>query len=250
MTPSAPLINDVFNKGLDKQISGFSLPQMLVIAFSYTTPTLSASTSGFKLLSVLARDWTYSGVLRYQSGQILQSPFSSNNLLFNMGRGNANNNPAVWGGGNTFLDRVPGQPLFTVDPNSKFDPTKALVLNPNAWVEPPFGTFGASAPYFNDFRWQRQPAESMSFGRNFRFGRDGRYDFFIRAEFTNIFNRLMLSPPATGNQGAGFGGPVTIATPASSTQGVLTGGLGYIPTYLGQTAVPPRAGQIVGRFVF
>ena len=80
------------------------------------------------------------------------------------------------------MNRVPGQPLFLVNPNSKFDPTSQLVLNPAAWMEPPFGTFGASAAYFNDFRWQRQPAESMAFGRTFsikektgsRFGRNSR----------------------------------------------------------------------------
>ena len=60
------------------------------------------------------------------------------------------------------MDRVPGQPLSLVDPNSKFDPTKQLVLNPEAWVEPPFGTFGTSAAYYNDFRWQRQPGESIA----------------------------------------------------------------------------------------
>jgi hypothetical protein len=47
----------------------------------------------------------------------------------------------IWGGGYTFLDRVPGQPLFRVNPNSHFDPTQQLVLNPAAWVEPPYGTF-------------------------------------------------------------------------------------------------------------
>ena len=53
----------------------------------------------------------------------------------------------------------------------------------------------------------------MSFGRNFRFGKEGRYNFFIRAEFQNIFNRLFLSPPQTGNQGLGYGGsPATILT--------------------------------------
>ena len=38
VTPSPPLINDVFNKALDKQISGFDIPQELIIAFNYTTP--------------------------------------------------------------------------------------------------------------------------------------------------------------------------------------------------------------------
>src|SRR5262249_11476617 len=41
VTPSPFLINDVFNRAQNKQISGFSRPQMLVVAFSYTTPGLS-----------------------------------------------------------------------------------------------------------------------------------------------------------------------------------------------------------------
>ena len=32
----------------------------------------------------------------------------------------------------------------------------------------PPGTFGTAAPYYNDYRWQRQPAESLSLGRIFR----------------------------------------------------------------------------------
>jgi hypothetical protein len=60
------------------------------------------------------------------------------------------------------MDRVPVQPLSLVEPNSRFDPTKQLVLNPESWVEPPFGTFATSAAYYNDFRWQRQPGESMA----------------------------------------------------------------------------------------
>ena len=40
---------------------------------------------GCEALSWALRDWTYSGVLRYQSGQLLQSPDSANNLLSNLG---------------------------------------------------------------------------------------------------------------------------------------------------------------------
>jgi hypothetical protein len=250
VTPSPPLINDVFNKALDKQISGFSIPQELIIAFSYTTPKLRSDSSGFKVLSWLARDWTYSGVLRYQSGQILQSPFSAQNLLSNMARGPANN-PALWGGGYTFMNRVPGQPLFLVNPNSNIDPTKQLVLNPAAWVEPAYGTFGASAPYFNDFRWQRQPAESMAFGRIFRIKE--RAQFQIRAEFQNIFNRLFYSAPADG---APFGFPFTSVTSPTlyansfnGVSGLLSSGYGYV-NWVGGAGALPRSGQIVGRFIF
>jgi Carboxypeptidase regulatory-like domain/TonB dependent receptor len=247
VTPSPPLINDVFNKSLDKQISGFSIPQTMVIAFTYQTPKIRGDSAGFRALSIIARDWTYNGALRYQSGQLIQSPDSANNLLANMARG-PSNNPAIWGGGYTFLNRVPGQPLFLVDPNSHFDPTKQLVLNPAAWVEPSYGTFGSSAPYFNNYRWQRQPSESMSFGRVFPIGREGRYKITLRAEFQNVFNRLFYSVPSTA-------GATTITSPTGHVNtldgatGLLSSGWGYVNWLQGAGALP-RSGQIVGRFEF
>ncbi|HTC87694.1 MAG TPA: carboxypeptidase regulatory-like domain-containing protein [Bryobacteraceae bacterium] len=251
VTPSPPLINDVYNKSLDKQISGFSVPQELIIAFNYTTPKAELNFNGGKAVSWLARDWTLGAVLRYQSGTILQTPFSSQNLLANLGRG-PTNNPALWGGGYTFMNRVPGQPLFLVNPNSKFDPTKQLALNPNAWVEPAFGTFGASAPYFNDFRWQRQPAESMAFGRVFRIKE--RAQLQIRAEFQNIFNRLFYQAPADGQP---FGSPFTstnTTTLHGNPGGALSQGFGYVNFVNGGLTqyggAQPRSGQLVARFTF
>jgi hypothetical protein len=247
VTPSPPLINDVFNIRQNKQISGFSVPQELVIAFSYSTPRL-ANVNRF--VSWLLRDWNYSGVLRYQSGQILATPPSANNLLSNLARG-PSNNPAIWGGGYTFMNRVPGQPLFLKDPNSHFDPTQQLMLNPAAWVEPPYGTFGTSAAYYNDFRWQRQPAESMAFGRTFRVKE--RYALMIRAEFQNIFNRLYHSLPADAG---GFGVPETfVSSPTihgnslNGVTGLLSSGYGYV-NWVGGAGALPRSGQIVARFTF
>jgi len=248
VVPSPPLINDVFNKSIDKQISSYSIPQLLIIAFNYQTPKMHGDSSGMKALSWIARDWTLGGIMRYQSGQILQSPFSANNLLSNLARGPANN-PALWGGGYTFLNRVPGQPLFLVDPNSHFDPTQQLVLNPKAWVEPAYGTFGASAPYFNDFRFQRQPAESMSFGRVFPMGKEGRYRLQIRAEFQNIFNRLFYSIPLDGSPFGGSFATVTTPTLHGNPGGTLSGGYGFV-NFLNGAGAQPRGGQIVARFQF
>ena len=248
VVPSPPLINDVFNKAIDKQISSYSIPQLLIISFNYQTPRFTAGSTGMKALSWVARDWTLGGILRYQSGQILQSPFSANNLLSNMARGPANN-PALWGGGYTFLNRVPGQPLFLFDPNGHFDPTQQLALNPNAWVEPAYGTFGASAPYFDDFRWRRQPAESMSFGRVFPIGKEGRYRLQIRAEFQNIFNRLFYSTPLDGSP---FGGTyVSVNTPTlhGNPSGTLSQGFGFV-NWLNGAGAQPRGGQLVARFQF
>ena len=106
-------------------------------------------------------------------------------------------------------NRVPGVNPLLVDPNCGcFNPqTTHRSQSKAAWAEPGPGQWGTAAPFYNNVRWQRQPAESMSFGRNFRIGKEGRYNFNIRAEFQNIFNRLFLSAPATGNQGLGpFGG--------------------------------------------
>jgi hypothetical protein len=251
LTPNAPLINDVFNPSIDKQISGFDIPQEVIINFNYTTPKIAATSEGMKVASWMARDWSISGVLRYQSGVLLRTPASNNNLLTELGVGPANN-PALWGGGTTFQNRVPGQPLFLVNPNSHFDPTTQLVLNPAAWTDAPAGQFGYSAPYFNDFRWQRQPAESLGVGRIFRI-KEGM-SLQIRAEFQNIFNRLFYALPANG---VGiFGLPST--TPETAPQhgnslgsqaGLLSAGYGYVNWVNGGSA-QPRSGQLIARFTF
>ena len=164
------------------------------------------------------------------------------------------NNPALWGGGHTFWNTVSGQPEFSVDPNSHFDPTKQLVLNPNAWVDAPAGQFGASAPFYNGNRWQRKPAESVNFGRNFRMGKEGKYNLQVRAEFQNIFNRRFFSAPAVGSFGnTNPATPPTTTNPfpsaALGTTGALASGYGYVDWVNGAGA-QPRSGQMVARFTF
>ncbi len=85
----------------------------------------------------------------------------------------------------------------------------------------------------------------MSFGRNFRLARKEGYNFQVRAEFQNIFNRLFLSAPATG---AITTAPGT-AGGALSSGGYYTSGYGYIAT-VGGIGDAPRSGQLVGRFTF
>jgi hypothetical protein len=248
LTPNPPLINDAFNYAQNKQVSGFSRPIMLVISANYTTPKFEASGAGMKALSWAARDWVVGTVLRYQSGSVIRVPGSSNALLSQLDRG-ATNNPALWGGGNTFMNRVAGQPLLAVDPNCHcIDPNATLVLNPKAWTDAAPGQFGTSAPYYNDYRWQRQPAESVSIGRTFRFKE--RASLNVRAEFQNIFNRVFLTPPSVG--GPANTNPLSLTT--RNTLNQLTGGYGFVnmvPSAANTTyADQPRSGQIVARFVF
>ena len=255
LTPAPNLINDVYNRNLNKQISGFSRPFVLVTSFHYTTPRLAEQGGASKALSWAARDWNIAGVLRYQSGEVLRVPASNNQLLAQLARG-PSNNPAIWGGGTTFWNRT-GQPLFLFDPNCHcFDPTQQVVLNKDAWTDAPAGTFSTSAPYYNDYRWQRQPAESLSLGRTFGLTKDSRIRLDIRAEFFNVFNRLFLSSPAGVGQTTQPAGPNPAAFTVK-TGGILTSGFGVVntsnitlPGQIPGNGSQPRTGQIVARVSF
>jgi Carboxypeptidase regulatory-like domain len=254
LVPGNVIINDVFDYKQNKQISPFSRPLMLVIAFNYTTPGFKfGNGAASKVLSSVVRDWAIGSVLRYQSGEVLRVPASNNNLLRQLGRG-PENNPATWGGGTTLFNRVPDKPLFLKDPNCQcIDPTKDLVLNKDAWVDAPPGQFGTTAPYLNDYRWQRQPSESMSFGRNFFVNRERNVKFEVRAEFYNVFNRLFLSSPEPVKLSGGGGGILVGANPAATptvdNQGLRTGGFGFV-NWVGGAGSQPRSGQVVARVTF
>ena len=248
LTPAPNLINDVYNRNLNKQISGFSRPFVLVTSFRYTTPGFAADGKGAKAMSWAVRDWNFAGVLRYQSGEVLRVPASNNGLLTQLAR-DRSNNPAVWGGGATYFNRT-GQPLLNFDPNCKcFDPTTQLVLNPAGWADAPAGTFGTSAPYYNDYRWQRQPAESLSLGRTFLFDKEGRIKADVRVEFFNVLNRLFLASPAEVGKLTQGVGPNAAAPTTRNNTGALTSGYGFVNTFNGN-GTSPRTGQIVARFSF
>jgi hypothetical protein len=162
-------------------------------------------------------------------------PTSVNNLNTLLFRG------AVASGG-TFYNRVPGVDPFLKDLNCHcIDPTKDRVFNPQAWSAPADGRWGTSAPYYNDYRYERRPSESMRVGRVFEFGSEAhRMKLTVRMNFTNVLNRLQMSNPA--------GSPST-PTGKSST-GLLTGGFGFINYLGGSTFQPSRQGTLEMRFSF
>ena len=226
LVSAAASINDTFNRGQNKYLSGFEQPFTFNNGISYTLPALKLS-NGFagKATSWLIRNWSIGALLIYSSGLPIKSPASNNNLSTDVFQ-------------TTYANRVPGAPLFTEDLNCHcFDPNKTFVLNPAAWTDPPAGQFGTSAAYYNDYRYQRRPAESMSLGRAFRIKE--RASIYLRMEFTNAFNRTEMNNPTATN---------AEATQARSASGQPTAGFGYINT--GTVAYPPRQGMIVGRFQF
>ena len=221
----APAVNDVFNRKLNKYISGFSQPLQHVIVVNYTVPKVG----GNRVLSLLARDWQAGAVLRYTSGLPIRVPQATTSL-------------ATFNFQNTFVNRVPGVPLFLQDLNCHcFDPNKELTLNPAAWANPPAGQFGTAAAYYNDFRYQRRPSENMSLARIFRLPWLGEASrLMVRAEFTNIFNRTQQNNPVATNAFA--------TRTVNPTTGALSGGFGWINT--GSVFANPRQGTLVARFTF
>jgi hypothetical protein len=221
----AGTVNDIFNRQTTKTLSGFSRPLVSVVTVNYRVP----APGGNKIVSQVVRDWTIGATLQYASGLPILAPTSTNNLTTLLFR-------------NTYFNRVQGQPLFLKDLNCHcIDPTKDLVLNPAAWANPADGQWGTAAPYYNDYRYQRRPSETVGVGRVFTFGTDVHpIRFTARMNFTNVLNRLQMSNPG--------GTPVTATV--RNAAGLLTAGYGFINYLNGSTFLPSRQGTLELRLQF
>jgi hypothetical protein len=235
-----PVVEDIFNYGSNKELNQLNPPQALVISGSYITPKTPGDSVAAHVASRVLRDWQLGWLLRYQSGALLEAASSTNGLLGELARPQAG-----FGPGATNLDNAnPGVPRLLVNPNCGcFNPETTVVLNTSAWTNPGPGQWGTSSPFYNGYRWQRQPAESMSFARNFPV-KENRINIQFRAEFYNVFNRLFLSMPTTG---ATTTAPTTTANGIYGT--VYNGGYGTIAT-VGGAGAQPRNGQLVLRVQF
>jgi hypothetical protein len=225
LTTVPAAVNDVFNRPLNKYISRLSRPFVFVTALNYTLPKLS----GNRALSWAIRDWRLGFVIQYASGMPVKVPIANsqlNSLLFR----------------DTFANRVPDEPLWKpgvdINDRSTYDPYKDFVLNPKAWVDPPAGQFSYSPGYYSEYRYMRRPSEAASIGRIFRL-KEG-ISLSIRADFQNLFNRLVMPDPTATNAQA-----TQTVNPAT---GQTQSGFGYIAT--NGTGTAPRSGIIVARIQF
>ncbi len=218
-------------------------PQALTFNVTYTLPKYGRLNHWE---NYAVSDWQIGFFAQYQSGIFLLPPVSTVNAEYLPSED----------------VRVPGQPLYNVNINDihSYNAQTTVVLNPNAWAPCPTnatcggaynGAAGATLQLlYSDFRGPRQPRENANIGRHFRIKE--KYDFYIRAEFVNIFNRTILPNPIT----------TLPATPVSrNQQGFLTGGFGtytgiyqapgaYPAPTAGATALLGRTGTIIARFQF
>jgi hypothetical protein len=228
--------NDVFNRGINRYISLYDRPFVTNINISYTVPAPGWTSS--KILKYVLGGWQTGALATYASGTPILVPASANLL-------NTDTFESA-----SYLNRVPGVPLFLKDLNCHcFDPTKTLVLNAAAWTSPAPGTFGTSPAYYSDYRSERHPVENFSVGRTFRIRE--QMNLTVRAEFINIFNRTVLPAPSATS-------PLTSATcfvsgnngPTGACQSgaTIASGFGFMQT--ANITGTPRQGQIAVRFRF
>jgi len=201
-------------------------PLLVNLNITYTTTKVT----GNKWVATAAKDWQVAAFTQYGSGMMLAPPNSTQNSLFLPSE----------------EIRVPGQPLYLKDLNCHcINPSTDVVLNPAAWQSVPLNSVGpAPGTYYSDFRGPRRPSENFSLGRNFHI--QERYNFQIRAEFVNIFNRTYLNPPSTAF-------PQSPAIPGNGIK--ASSGFGTINAFAAAGVPPslyalPRTGTIIARFSF
>jgi hypothetical protein len=223
-------------------------PQAITFNVTYTIQKFNygfLGDAGNKVGNVVLKDFQVGFFAQYQSGIFLTPPVSTVNANFLPSED----------------VRVPGQPLYLVNINNihSYNPLTQQVLNPAAWAACPTnsvcggaanGIFGPTGTQlYSDFRGPRQPRENANIGRHFRIKE--KYDFYIRAEFVNIFNRTIFPNPTTALP----------ATPPTRNQfGALTSGFGVISAYqapgafpaptAGATALLGRTGTLIAKFQF
>ncbi|MFM2125804.1 MAG: hypothetical protein RL328_2255, partial [Acidobacteriota bacterium] len=249
-------VADVYNRSLSKNLSVNDLPHALRLSVQYVVPSMKNQGWGFlssKWVSYALADWGVGAFLNYQSGAIIARPTSTASLPISnfLGRGpgpaqlkkNADGTyMSPWAVNWTDYDgKVHAEPL---DINCHcFDITKTQVYNPAAWENVPNGQWAADFSSLRNYRFQRQPNESLNVARNFRMGPDGKINLNIRAEFSNVFNRLRFPTPTNG----AFTVAPTFFT-SGANRGLISGGFGTISPYNG--TLNSRAGSIVARITF
>jgi hypothetical protein len=222
-----PINGNAYNRDVQKGLDPVDQPDIFVTGITYITPKVT----GNKLIRTLVGNWTYGAALRYASGALIEAPQSQN---------------SKWG---TYTDesnvpemRVPGQPLYLININCRcINPNNInqQVLNPAAWLDVAPGSTSPGSQYYNDYRGPHSTNENMNFGRTFRI-REG-ITLNVRAEFYNVFNRVSLGTPSSGN-------PAQTTTVNNATGAIS--GFGYYSIGNTSNFGGQRTGDLVARIRF
>ena len=246
---------DIFNRSVGKILSSNDQPQQIRINFEYQVPKFNPQTPivGNKWVSNVVSGWGLAAVLRYYSAPNLGRPASAGtqpiSRWLQRGPGSAQLKTNADGSymNPWSIDWYDNSGKHRTDPLDInchcFDPEKTVIFNPAVWESVPNGQWAADMSQLAFFRSQRIPAESANLSRNFAFGKERRYNFHVRVEFQNVFNRVSLPTPVILGQ-------AFTATQQKSADGRYIGGFGTFGNMRGIGYSTPRTGQFVGRFTF
>jgi hypothetical protein len=183
-----PSAQTFYNRSLEKAISTNDVPHILAVSYLYELPFGPGRRYlNDGPLAKIAGGWTFTGIHRYNSGRPVVLSMTNTLPLFNAGL-----RPNV----------VPGVERQT--DFDDFDPAIHSLINRAAFAAPASFSFGTAARSYTDLRAPAYLDES--FGLIKRTALTERLGLTFRAEFFNVFNRVVFGAP-NGNfsAGAGFG---------------------------------------------
>ena len=187
---SRPL--DTNNRRIEKRIAGFDTPHNLVLSWGYELPFGKGKRflqGGGRAANALLGGWQVNAIQRYVSG----TP---------VGIGGGGVIP-LSGGGNR-PDRVAGGLARTSVSRGSFDPARDRYLDINAFAQPAPFTLGNAPPALPNVRAFGLFNEDFSILKDIHIFEAHRLQF--RAEFFNIFNRVVFGGPSGNiNAPATFG---------------------------------------------
>ena len=183
---------DNFNRKIEKSLVSNDRTHILTFSWTYELPVGRGKRflpNVNSVLNQLVGGWQFNAIQSYQSGTPIAVAGGGDIPLF--------------GGGNR-PNWVSSDVRSSV-PMGSFDPAKDVYLNINAFSQPGPFTFGNAPPRIPSVRGPASYAEDFSVFKKFYLKSESRYLEF-RAEFFNLFNRVVFgSPSADLNNPATFG---------------------------------------------
>ena len=187
---SRPL--DTKNRIIEKRIAGFDTPHNLVLSWGYELPFGKGKrfvSGAGRAANMVVGGWQVNAIQRYVSGTPI-------------GVGGGGIIPLSNGGNRP--DRVLGVAPRTNVSRGSFDPARDRYLDINAFAQPAAFTLGNAPPVLGDVRNFALFNEDFSVLKDFTIHEAHRIQF--RAEFFNIFNRVVFGGPSANiNAPATFG---------------------------------------------
>ncbi len=176
-----------YNRGLEKAVSDTDVPQAVSISFLYDLP-FGPGKRFFQhgALGKVMAGWTLTNIDQYWAGTPIVLTANNTLPLFN-----STLRPNV----------VSGVPLEMS--YSNFNPAVDRYINPAAFAVPASFTFGSAARSYDSLRAPWNLNESV--GAVKRMEITERVTLIFRAEFFNVFNRVVYGAPGSNVSLASFG---------------------------------------------